>query len=245
LTQSTTKEAYTGGDKSAGGVLGPDNVQVPVGATGNGDYESSTDTRTNAVGLVTETRKSAPGNVRRLSVSVLLDRNTAGAVDMTEVEQLVTAAAGLDTERGDTLAVTALPFDQSQAEQAEQALADVAKAETRDQWISMAKTGGLVLAALVLVFLAWRASRRTRRQGLTQAEVLHLEQMQAALEQSRALALAGGGGSDRPAAIETAPPGELERPARDARQREIAVLVEQQPEDVAQLLRGWLADRRS
>jgi flagellar M-ring protein FliF len=41
------------------------------------------------------------------------------------------------------------------------------------------------------------------------------------------------GGPDEEAAAE-----------REARQQEITSLVEQQPEEVAQVLRGWLADRR-
>ena len=61
--------------------------------------------------------------------------------------------------------------------------------------------------------------------------------MQAALEMQRL------------AELNATIPQELETPnadteARDARQREITQMVEEQPEEVAALLRGWLSDRR-
>jgi flagellar M-ring protein FliF len=247
LSQSTTKETYNGTGGGSGGVLGPDNIQVPNG-TGDGQYESTTDTRNNAVGLVTETRESAPGNVRKLSVSVLLDSKVAEGIDMAQVERLVTSAVGLDTQRGDSVAVTTLPFDESGDEQAAKDAAEVQKAQTLEQQISWAKTGGAVLAVVVLMFLAWRASRRAKKRSrLTPSELAHLEQAQAALDRTRATALPGRDG-DALAAGEGGPPA-LESAAavadREAQQRSIAVMVQQQPEEVAQLLRGWLADRRA
>src|SRR5437764_15433787 len=73
LSQSTNVETYNGTGGGTGGVLGPDNIQVPNGAGGTGQYNHSINTVDNAVGMVTRTSQSAPGNVRRLSVAVLLD----------------------------------------------------------------------------------------------------------------------------------------------------------------------------
>jgi flagellar M-ring protein FliF len=252
LTQTTTKETYSGGDAGAGGVLG-DAAAAPGATKGDGKYESATDTRNNAVGTVTETRSSAPGNVRRLSVSVLLDSRTSAGVNAADVEELVSAAVGLDTERGDGIAVTALPFDRAAEEAAKKALVAADKADQQAQLMSYGKTGGLVLAVLVLIFLGWRASRRSaKRTGLTQAEVAHLQQAHTALEDSRTLAVAGrspaelgGGRTDGFAGRELPAPSGSARAEPAVRKREISVLIEQQPEDVAQLLRGWLADRRA
>jgi flagellar M-ring protein FliF len=246
LNQTTSKETYNGNGNGAGGVLGPDNVQVPAGSTGQ--YESTTDTRNNAVGLVTETRQSAPGNVRKLSVSVLLDSRTAEGLDTAQIEKLVSSAVGLDTQRGDSIAVTALPFDQSAADAAEKATAEAQKAETMAQWTEWAKQGAAALAVAVVLFLAWRASRRARRRSaLTPAELAHLEQAHVALERSRTAELPGRE-NGAAAAIESAGPPALESAAvaaeREAHQRSIATMVQQQPVEVAQLLRGWLADRR-
>jgi flagellar M-ring protein FliF len=240
LSESTTRETYDG-NGSAGGVLGPDNIQVPNG-NGTGNYESTTEQKNNAVGLVTETRRSAPGSVRKLSVSVLLDAKTAAAIDTAQVEQMVSAAAGLDTARGDTMAVTALPFDTSADTAAAKALAEAGKADQQAEIFSMAKTGAMVLAILIVLFLAWRASRKSKRSALTPDELAELARMQAALEAADAgTAIEAGGGA---LALE-GPQVDHEAEQREARQKEIAEMVSNQPDEVAQLLRGWLADRRS
>jgi flagellar M-ring protein FliF len=251
LSQSKTSESYTGAGAPGGGVLGPDNVQVPSGtSTGNGAYSQSTETQDNAVGTVTQTTQSAPGTVRRLAVAVLLDKNTAGTVDTKAVEQLVSSAVGLDAKRGDTMSVTALPFDQTANKATEQALATAQKADQRNQMISMGKTGGLVLGVLVLLLGARRSAKRARRSALTPDERAQLEDMQAALDQSQARALGSGDGApalaagSRPERPELGA-GEEPREERAQQRLDLASLVERQPEEVAQVLRGWLADRRA
>src|SRR4051794_18297330 len=99
LSESISREAYNNGAQGTGGVLGPDNIQVPNGATsttGTGQYENSSTVRNNAVNEINETRQSAPGAVKKLNVAVLLDSTTAGTVDSAQVQQLVSVAAGVD-----------------------------------------------------------------------------------------------------------------------------------------------------
>jgi flagellar M-ring protein FliF len=242
LSESKTSETYAGSGPPGGGVLGPDNVAVPAGSDKTGTYAQSTETRDNAVGVVTETRRTAPGAVRRLAVAVLLDSKTAEGVDSAAVQTLVSSAVGLDAKRGDTLAVTALPFGDNGAAAAEQATAAERAAARRTELISQGKTGAMVLAVLVLLLGAWRSSRRRRKAELTAEERAHLEEMQAALEQSRALALDSGSGKP---ALAAGAPADPARDDRIDRRNEITALVERQPAEVAQLLRGWLADRRS
>jgi flagellar M-ring protein FliF len=251
LSESTTREAYNGAGGATGGVLGPDNIQVPGGANGNGTYSSSTEVRNNAVGLITETRKSAPGNVRRMSVSVLLDSSVAQGVNMVELQRLVGSAVGLDATRGDTIAVSAMPFDTSADEAAQEADAAAAKAEREQQILSLAKTGGMVLVVLMLILVAWLFSRRrAKRTRLTEEELARIEQMQAALEEARArtLEVAEQKVAAEVAAAETLATVPMtvnvDAEERRARQKEIAILADRKPGEVAQLLRGWLADRR-
>ena len=126
-----------------GGVLGPDNIQVPNGTStaGTGQYENSNTVRNNAVNKTTEARKSAPGSIKKLNVAVLLDSTTAGAVNAADVQSLVRAAAGIDATRGDTIAVSAMPFDTSAAQQAQNALKAAAAAEQSAKQMSLIKTG--------------------------------------------------------------------------------------------------------
>jgi flagellar M-ring protein FliF len=242
LSESISREAYNGNGTGSGGVLGPDNIQVPNGvssSSGTGQYESSSTTRNNTLNSVEETRKAAPGAVKKLSVAVLLDSTTAGTVNPAQVQQLVSAAAGIDATRGDTVAVSAMPFDTSAATAAKDALAASAAAEKSQKQTSLIRTGAMALVVLILLFLAWRASRRNKkRKALSPAELAHLEAMQVALEQKQLAEL----NAAIPSPALTGPsPEDL---AVEERQREIEQMVEDQPEEISALLRGWLAAGR-
>jgi flagellar M-ring protein FliF len=254
LAETTKTEKYRGGTggAAAGTVLGPDNIQVPTnpsGAAGGGDYENSTSTRNNAVGVVTETRKSAPGAVRKLSVAVMLNSNSVKGANEAQLQQLISSAVGLDGQRGDTIAVTAVAFDKSAAAANAKELADAEKADQNTQLYSMIKTGAAVLGVLVLIALALLGGRRRNKRlsNLLQAELEKFdEEQQASLSAANNTATAAiEAGNPAVAALPASPeePDE-ESVLREQRQREIAAIVQKQPEEVAALLRGWLADRR-
>ncbi|MEV6600683.1 flagellar basal-body MS-ring/collar protein FliF [Actinoplanes sp. NPDC051346] len=239
LSESIQREAYNGNGTGTGGVLGPDNIQGPTGTGGSGQYENTNTVRNNAVNEVTENRNSAPGGIKRLNVAVLLDATTAGAVNQADVQQLVSAAAGIDPTRGDTIAVSAMAFDTSAATAAKDALAASAAAEQSVKQTSLMKTAGMALIVLLLIFIAWRWSRRQKkRKALTPAELKHLEDMQAALEAQRLAELNAAIPSP---AIEAA---NINHEELEGRQREIEQMVEDQPEEMAALLRGWLGAGR-
>jgi len=155
------------------------------------------------------------------------------------VQQLVSAAAGIDASRGDTIAVSAMPFDTSAAQAAQNALAAATAAEQQAKQSTMIKTGALAAVVLALLFLAWRTSRRAkRRRSLTPEERKHLEDMQAALEAQRLAEL----NQAIPAQmLEAGLQVDTNGEAREERQREIEQMVKDQPEEMAVLLRGWLA----
>jgi len=242
LSESNSREAYNGAGNCAGGVLGPDNISGPgctTGTTGTGQYENSQSVKNNAINETQEVRKSAPGSIKKMNVAVLLDSTTAGTIDPAQVQQLVSAAAGIDATRGDTIAVSAMPFDNSAAKAAQQALTASALADQSAKQMSLIKTGALGAVVLALIFLAWRASRRSKkRKALTPEERKHLEDMQAALEQQRLIEL----NEAIPAQmLEAAPDTYSDGEAREERVREIEQMVKDQPDEMAVLLRGWLA----
>jgi flagellar M-ring protein FliF len=236
--EEISREAYNGARNGNGGVLGPDNIQVPgSSAGGDGQYESTKTTTNRLFNQIDEARKSAPGGVKKLNVAVLLDSTSAGTIDPADVQSLVSAAAGIDATRGDTIAVSAMPFDTSAAEKAKSDLAAAAAAEKQAEQMSMIRTAALALVVLILIFLAWRASRRAKkRTKLSEAELKHLEEMQAALEMQRL--------GELNAAIPVQAIEPVRDEAREDRQREIEQMVEEQPEEVAALLRSWLGEGR-
>ncbi|GAB4098617.1 flagellar basal-body MS-ring/collar protein FliF [Sinomonas halotolerans] len=165
LAEQTESENYSGsGGGGAAGVLGPDNIAVPGGANGDGEYESTTTTRNNAVDKTTEQRTIPAGELRRQSISVAVDAN-AGGVDVPALTALVSAAAGADTARGDVVTVRTVAFSTAQADEAASALAEEKAAREAAAQADLLRTliiaaGALLALLLVGVVLAARARRR-------------------------------------------------------------------------------------
>jgi len=246
LAETTKTEKYTGGGTSVGGVLGPDNVQVPAGQNGSGSYEQSESTKNNAVGMVTEVRKSAPGAVKKLSVAVMINSDAVQGANEAQLQQLISSAVGLDATRGDTIAVSAMSFDKTGAETVKKELDAAQAADKQAAMVSMVKTGALIFGVVVLLLMASIGSRRRSKKlkKALQAEIDRFEAEQAELDAARAMAAIAAGGAA--GELTAGPPVEIDPEilAREERSREITTLASQQPEDVVTLLRGWLADRR-
>ncbi|NHC47094.1 flagellar basal-body MS-ring/collar protein FliF [Motilibacter aurantiacus] len=249
LSESTETEDYTGDNTAVTGVLGPDNIAVPNGDENTGStYKKGSSTKDYAVGKTTEQRVAAPGSVKKMNVAVLLDNVTAGAVDPAEIQGLVSAAAGVDAARGDTIQVARMPFDSSAQDAAAKELADAQAAEKKAAMDKTIKTGvlaGVVLLVLLLTWLKARRARKQKRTPLDQIELARLEELErrnAELEAERRAALEAG--TDAPA-LPAAPEPNADAENLARMRDDIGELVEQQPDEVAQLLRGWLADRRS
>ncbi|MCM4078878.1 flagellar M-ring protein FliF C-terminal domain-containing protein [Paractinoplanes hotanensis] len=202
------------------------------GATG---YENTRTDRINAVNEINQTRRTAPGAVERLSVAVLLDKTNAGTINLAQLQQLVSAAVGIDRTRGDSIAVAAIPFDTSAAEKVQQALTDSAAAATAAKQQAQMKTAGLVLLVLILLLLAWRASRRaTNRRPLRSGELERAKTLQVILEQHSLTQL------NTPLTVKTV---ESARALASRRQHAIEQLAEEKPKEIAGVLSDWTAPR--
>jgi flagellar M-ring protein FliF len=127
-----------------------------------------------------------------------------------------------------------MPFDRSQEKQAAAQLAQAQAADHKAALMTMAKNGGLALLVALVLLLAWLNGRK-RRKVRDQATSYVVEQLRRRSEPEPTTAL-----PPTPPALEMSgpDPAELRMVARD----EIAAMVERQPEEVAQLLRGWLVE---
>ncbi len=173
------------------------------------------------------------------SVAVVVDSAVKG-VNLTTLQQALTSAAGVDTTRGDTISVTSMPFDTTAAKTAKQQLAAAASAKTRDQFFGMIKTAAIALLVLLVLGVAFLMSRK---RTTTERETLDLE----LFENAHRLPAAIAAGSSAAASGHVLPAGpDLQggTPELVERRHAVHALVERQPDEVAELLRGWLADRR-
>ncbi len=176
------------------------------------------------------TRTEAPGTPTSLSVAVVLDETVlteAGLDDpasLANFEELVSAAVGSNVQRGDVVSVKALPFDTAGAAAQEQALEEIAAAEGQAGLIGMIRTGATALVALVIVVFAILMLRKGRKNDVI--ESIELDGIDLT-------ALPAGSTAQL----------EASRADRAARESDIYELIENQPDEVADLLRLWLGER--
>ncbi|MBM7773342.1 flagellar M-ring protein FliF [Actinokineospora baliensis] len=262
LSENTTDETYTGTGAGAsganGGVLGQTNGTegdtTSTGSTttdGNGTYSQQKAVRNNAVNSVIETRQNAPGQVRKLGVAVLLDETTLANADLAQIRELAASAVSLDATRGDTLAVSSMKFNTAAADAAQQELATQTADATKAEQMGLIKQGAVALAVLVLLLVTWFASRRRRKRNrvLQAAELQRLDEIKAELERTRAVAIEAAeekarleSAAGELAAIGSGTGGDVDG-AQERKLKEIEALVDEQPDEVARLLRGWLATK--
>jgi flagellar M-ring protein FliF len=266
LNESSTTEQYGSGSGAAGsgatGVLGPDNIAVPNGTassgTGDDGYTNESATKNNAVDHTTETTQLPAGGLSRQTISVALNSKATAVqnANLQSINDLVSAAAGVDQTRGDQVRVAMMDFDTSTADRAAKALKEQQQADQQEALWSSIRTAGIVIVALlaviaIVVFLA----RRSRKQ---EREAVDLGELDAFAGDTFQLPLAVDGADrstlqagDAPTvALPTMPhddaPTEVlttEEISAERRRQDISALAERDPKRTAELLRGLLDDR--
>lgn len=246
LSEAISRELYGPGAAGAGGQLGvisPTLTPYTPGQQRDGDYLKEERTVNNALGKELSTEKAAPGGTNRLSIAVVLDANTLGATDPTVVQQLVASAAGVDAARGDVVKVDKLPFDTAATEQAKKELEEAVAAERTAQYIEIGERAGLVLLAVVIGIVLMIRRRKAAKDASVEASVSDLPD--GVLMPARLEALA----AERLQALTAAPieedDGSGRALGRDQLRNEVASYVDTQPEEIAQLVQGWLGQRSS
>ncbi len=249
LSQSTTTEKYRGtGSANGSGVLGPDNIAVPGGTGGNGTYDSTKDTRDNAVNKVTEERTIPAGALKRQSVSVAISAVAARNLNIQELQNLVSAAAGINAGRGDVLSVQVLPFSTAAADQAKAALAAQQaqdQAQASAQLMTTLVWAGVLLLIAVAVLVLWlRARRRAVREPVDLEGELIADDVPAIAGPDATMVL-----PVVRATPDLAPVPELPGPSEDVldaerRRAQVNRLGASEPLKTAELLRGLMDERQ-
>lgn len=252
LTEQTRTDTQNGSSSNAG-VLGPDNIAVPS-ADGDGTSESTETSKTNAVNKSTQSTSTPAGSLLRQSVSVAVDAGAGGDLSTAQLSDLVETAAGIDTDRGDSIAVELVSFNQTSSEAAQAALQAAKDAEGAERQAVLLNTL-IIAAAIAIPLLAALAAliMRARRRSSADSEFEQLFGARppalsaldagatAAIDQSLTTPLAF---------LETAPDPEPEpapEPAQvslERRRAEIDSLTRQDPKRTADLLRTLIDDRQ-
>ena len=197
----------------------------------------TTNNDNNAVNSTVTNATIPPGTVKHLSVSVLLDSAVVKPTDVANIWQPnILAAAGIQPARdgANALKVTTVAFDKT-AQKAAQA--KLSAASGSNPMFDLIKSFLTLLMIAVVLFFAWKAIKRAENEPDAAAGPDRPPRPRGA---GRARARA-----QRARVVAAAPMRASLDPPPSTIEGEITDLIERQPDEVAQTLRSWLADRRT
>lgn len=226
-SEQTKEETSKGRTGQVGGNPADANMGGPsygsVDSTGDSEYQLSERTRNYEISKTVETTIAAPGKVTRLSVSVLVDGDIT-TQEQDNITRAVSMAAGIDQNRGDSVAVVGMPFNNAEAEKLAADLARVEAANTRREYIKMGLMGFGLLA--LLGFMAFLLRYRPALRQPVPAMVGYQE----------------NAATTEPVELELESALTPEAAEKKSLKSQIDRLVDKSPEEVAKVLKTWMVE---
>ncbi len=238
LSEESRSETYSGS------VIPPSGVP----ATARSRTSSSADsyTRSESTSQYQVTKKieeivSAPGQVRRLSVAVLVD-DKVQPTD-TAIREAVSAAAGIDSTRGDQITVQRMTFD-TVSQKAQEA--QMAAASRSDLIASVAKNAGAVVLMLVFFVFLRSIVKQIRVQAPSAAPTAAAVAAVAApttAQDFREFASSPTATVGQPPSVsENSSPAAAFSTAQSPENAIPAEVAQSSPEELARLVRSWMSE---
>jgi flagellar M-ring protein FliF len=221
-TTETERLRGGGGSGGASGVAGniPSYAQGQAGGA-NSNYQRETENTELAVGKRVIRTEKAPGATRRQDVALVLDKSVPAA-DVPELRRAVAAAAGIDTERGDTIAVSQFAFAKGPAAEDPGPIGGA---------LEYGRYAALALALALFTLFLLRHLRRREQEALP-AEPVWLRE----IESPQPIAELQAQQQAQPT-IALPPTGD---PLVEQTRRRVEELVNREPERVAQQVKMWM-----
>ena len=166
-SQSLSKEADSDSSESSTSASPVDNNMSNTTSSGSNPASNTTkeDSTTNYEIGQTETKTvTAPGEVKRMTVSVIIDGNLDDT-EKTQINNIVSAATGYDQTRGDQINIEALPFNNDTQTQAQKDLQELNSEESKTANYKLYAIIGGSLLGLLLLFIIIRALRRKKNKA--------------------------------------------------------------------------------
>lgn len=220
-SEAKTSETYSGSTV-------PSDVR-PRGGSPSDNYTRTESTTQYQVTKRTEETVSAPGQLKRLSVAVLVD-DKVGPAKVSAIRATISAAAGTDLERGDQVTVQSIAFDEGNKK------AEVAAA-AQESKMNMITSIGKSVGAVVLLLGFLMFLRGIVKQIKVQLPPPAPVQIAAPVPQSVGDMLKDQL-STQPAA-EALADDPVKLPVPDGVPRDIA---QSSPEELARLVRTWMSE---
>jgi flagellar M-ring protein FliF len=233
-----------------GGVPGAASNNGAVPTYQGGSNGSGSTTRTDKE-VTYELNKSvkkvvtAPGSVTRMSVSVMVDDDPANPNPtlIQNVQNAVNAAAGINTQRGDALTVTALPFNRDELLSTQAAMNDAAQ---KEQLMNYLHLGALAVGPVLMLIVLFVLLKRGRKKSASADESVNADAQMPRPHIVAAPDAAPTPGPMRPARPPMVAQAITEDPQKVYIREQIQALGKTNPNTVAQLIQTWMdEDRRN
>ncbi len=249
LREQRLDEAFTGDNTVPLGTLGTAEDVTDAGELAGDSGSAYLRQEVNSEFGVPTTRtvsRQAPGEVQRISVAVIVDQTLDPPPDTTALEPLVAAAVGIDPERGDSIVVQSMAFDEvPEGDDAPDQLAAGPEPGGLEPILGYARTGAAVIG-MILALLFLRKGLRT----LLPAQVREPVEIEpATLAQLTASAGEPDAGAAAPVeatavvpAVSPPPAAEAGAPPGSNTTIDMLDLIDSQSDEVAHLLRDLVAD---
>ena len=176
----------------------------------------------------------APGAVKRLTASIVLDGN-ADPATITSIRNLAVSAIGFDGNRGDSVSVEGLPFDTKIKDDAKKAIDDMNKAaedaKKLKTYIIAGILGAIILTGAAIGFIKWRRKKK-------EEERLFEEEIKA-----QGIDVIIGDEMDPSSGQPKFKPIDFEvEDEKSHLENEIKKYAKEKPEQVADIVKSWLAE---
>lgn len=197
---------------------------TPTSNSGSNSTNHDESTTNYEIGQTETKTVKAPGAVNRLTTSVVID-GTLNQAAQSAVKNLVVSAIGFDVNRGDNISVEGIPFDQTENNALKQQIADMNAQAQKDKQMALYRTIGIPAAAVLGMFILFLLFRRKKKK----VELPHIDMVV--------------DDTIQPKETVEYPPIDLE-PANEKShvENEIRKYAEQKPEQVADIIKSWLAE---
>lgn len=149
IKETKIKNTSQGGVNNAG--LVDDNMTNTVNDNTNNKEESLEESYEYETGKTETHTIKAPGEVQRLTTSIVIDGKIKQAV-LYDVEDIVYNAVGLDKKRGDEIFVTSMEFDPVGKAEAKKEIDEIKAQELKAKLFALGIFIGITLIALAIVY---------------------------------------------------------------------------------------------
>lgn len=222
-TENATESTSTGSPVD-------DNMSNEIEKNADGSVTKHEETTKNyQISESKEKTVKAPGDVKRLTVSVILD-GTLDNATRTAVTNVVMSGVGYDQARGDSISVEGLSFDTELASKAEDDLKameeEATKAKAMKEYILIGIGAAVLLALIIGILLRRRSHRKEEEEEILSQHIDAVIDDEIEMEEKPKF---------KPIELES----ETEVSHIESEIRKYAI---EKPEQVAEIVKSWLAE---